>query len=202
MNNIKFIRNTSTGLEVIRYENVSISYPEHTHIGHYVFGIVTAGSIEICINHEKIICSEGEIFSVALNIPHAINPISETYSMISICIPQKDNVQRELDIIRNEIIGNPEVEISIPQMSEKVHISQYHMIRKFASENGLTPHKFQIQRRIRKAMELLLNGTKVVDVAYMLGFCDQSHLCRVFKKQVGMSPEDFINSAILSKSDE
>ena len=40
---------------------------------------------------------------------------------------------------------------------------------------------------------------KVVDVAMAVGFCDQSHLCREFKKQVGMSPEEYINSAILSK---
>lgn len=85
-------------------------------------------------------------------------------------------------------------------MSKKVNISSYHMIRKFASENGLTPHKFQMQCRVRKAQELLREGYKVIDVAHMVGFCDQSHLDRVFKKQVGISPEQYINSAILSKS--
>lgn len=199
-NKIEFIRDTSTGIETVSYENVNFSYPEHTHIGHYVLGIVTLGSVEITVNKEKYICSEGEFFSVGLNIPHSIKAISETYSMISICIPDKDDVNRKLDIIRNEIIGNPEIEISIPEMSEKVHVSQYHMIRKFSLENGLTPHKFQLQCRIRKAMDLLINGMKVIDVALSLGFCDQSHLCRVFKKQVGIAPEEYINSAILSKS--
>lgn len=199
-NKIEFIRDTSTGIETVSYENVNFSYPEHTHIGHYVLGIVTLGSVEITVNKEKYICNEGEFFSVGLNIPHSIKAISETYSMISICIPDKDDVNRKLDIIRNQIIGNPEIEISIPEMSEKVHVSQYHMIRKFSLENGLTPHKFQLQCRIRKAMDLLINGMKVIDVAISLGFCDQSHLCRVFKKQVGISPEEYINSAILSKS--
>ena len=136
---------------------------------------------------------------MALNLPHSIYPITDTYSMISICFPQEDNIDRELDIIRREIIGNPELELSIADMSEKVHISSYHMIRKFASENGLTPHKFQLQCRIRKAQELLESGMKVVDVAAAVGFCDQSHLCRVFKRQVGISPEEYIRSAILSK---
>ena len=92
------------------------------------------------------------------------------------------------------------MEISIADMSEKVHISSYHMIRKFAGENGLTPHKFQLQCRIRKAQELLESGMKVVDVATAVGFCDQSHLCRVFKRQMGISPEEYIKSAILYKS--
>lgn len=37
---------------------------------------------------------------MALNLPHSIYPITDTYSMISICFPQEDNIDRELDIIR------------------------------------------------------------------------------------------------------
>lgn len=199
MNKLEYIKDISTGIEIISYENVNFSYPTHTHVGHLVFGIVTAGAVAVKIDQDEFICKEGQMFSIALNMPHSINPITETYSMISICLPKEDNAERELDIIRTEIIGNPELEIRIADMSEKVHISSYHMIRKFASENGLTPHKFQLQCRIRKAQELLENGMKVVDVAVAVGFCDQSHLCRVFKKQVGISPEEYSKCAILSK---
>lgn len=200
MNKLEFIKDVSTGMEIVSFEEVNISYPEHTHIGHYILGIITKGKVKIVINDEEFICCDGEVFSVELNLPHSIEPISNNYSMISICVPQDDDIERELDIIRRCIIGNPEVEINIAQMAEKVHISKYHMIRKFSEENGLTPHKFQLQCRIRKAQELLIDGMKVVDVAAALGFCDQSHLCRVFKKQVGISPEEYINSAIISKA--
>lgn len=202
MNKLEYIKDTSTGIEVISYEDVNISYPEHTHIGHFVFGVVTDGTVGVKIGQDEFICREGEYFSVALNMPHSIYPISDCYSMISICIPEEDKIERELDIIRNEIIGNPELDISIADMSEKVHVSSYHMIRKFASENGLTPHKFQLQCRIRKAQELLEKGMKVVDVAAAVGFCDQSHLDRVFKKQLGISPDEYIKSAILSKPED
>ena len=106
-----------------------------------------------------------------------------------------------MQIIKKEIIGNPQLEISIAEMSQKVNISSYHLIRKFSNENGLTPHKFQMQCRIRKAQELLREGYKVTDVAQMVGFCDQSHLDRVFRKQVGISPEEYMKSAILSKAE-
>lgn len=202
MNKLEYIKDSSTGIEVISYENVNISYPEHTHIGHFVFGVVTGGMVGVKIGQDEFICHEGEYFSVALNMPHSIYPISDCYSMISICFPKEDKIERELDTIRKEIIGNPELEISIADMSEKVHVSSYHMIRKFAGENGLTPHKFQLQCRIRKAQELLENGMKVVDVAAAVGFCDQSHLDRVFKKQLGISPDEYIKSAILSKPED
>ena len=200
MNKLKFIKDMSTGIETVSFEEVNISYPVHTHIGHFIFGIITKGKVKITIDHKEFTCCEGEMFSVALNLPHSIEPISNNYSMISICVPQDDDIERNLDIIRKCIIGNPEVEINIAQMAEMVHISKYHMLRRFSEENGLTPHKFQLQCRIRKAQELLRDGMKVVDVAAVLGFCDQSHLCRVFKKQVGISPEEYINSAIISKA--
>lgn len=198
---LQYIEDNSTGIETVSLEHVRISYPPHTHVGHYVFGIVTEGSILIRVSGQEFTCSEGECFSVLPDVQHSIEPLSEQYSMITTCIPGNNDAAKELDVIKREILGNPELDLSIEQMSEKVNISSYHMIRKFTSENGLTPHKFQMQCRIRKAQQLLRQGCKVVDVAHMVGFCDQSHLDRVFKKQVGISPEQFIQSAIISNED-
>ena len=198
---LQYIEDNSTGIETVSLEHVRISYPPHTHVGHYVFGIVTEGSILIRVSGQEFTCSEGECFSVLPDVQHSIEPLSEQYSMITTCIPGNNDAAKELDVIKREILGNPELDLSIEQMSEKVNISSYHMIRKFTSENGLTPHKFQMQCRIRKAQQLLRQGYKVVDVAHMVGFCDQSHLDRVFKKQVGISPEQFIQSAIISNED-
>ena len=201
MKKYEYIKDISTGIEVVSMENVATSYPPHTHTGHYVFGIVTDGCIAIKIGDEIRQCKEGEYFSIYPDVCHSIDPVSDTYSVISTCIPADNDIKRELDIIKNEIIGNPEMELSVAEMSQKVNISSYHLIRKFSSENGLTPHKFQMQCRIRKAQELLREGYKVIDVAQMVGFSDQSHLDRVFKKQVGITPEEYIKSAILSKAE-
>jgi AraC-like DNA-binding protein len=202
MEKLQFIEDDSTGMEIVSLEHVRITYPPHTHVGHYVFGIVTEGKVLIRVAGEEFQCSEGEYFSVLPDVRHSIEPLSDWYSMITTCIPGKDDVAKELDVIKREILGNPELELSIDQMSKKVNVSSYHVIRKFSDENGLTPHKFQMQCRIRKAQKLLRQGYRVVDVAHMVGFCDQSHLDRVFKKQVGITPEQFINSAILSNAEK
>ena len=201
VNKYEYIKDVSTGIEVVSMENVKTSFPSHTHTGHYVFGIVTEGCIDIRIGEEVRQCKEGEYFSIYPDVCHSINPVSETYSLVTTCIPGKSDISRELDIIKNAIIGNPEMELSIADMSQRVNISSYHLIRKFSSENGLTPHKFQMQCRIRKAQELLREGYRVIEVAQMVGFCDQSHMDRVFRKQLGISPEEYIKSAILSKAD-
>ena len=201
MNKYEYIKDVSAGIEVVSMENVKTSFPPHTHTGHYVFGIVTEGCIAIRIGEEVRQCKEGEYFSIYPDVCHSINPVSQTYSLVTTCIPGKSDISRELDIIKNAIIGNPEMELSIADMSQRVNISSYHLIRKFSSENGLTPHKFQMQCRIRKAQELLREGYRVIEVAQMVGFCDQSHMDRVFRKQLGISPEEYIKSAILSKAD-
>ena len=197
----EYIIDVSTGIEMVSMENVCTSFPPHTHTGHYVFGIVTEGCIAIKIGDEVRQCRDGEYFSIYPDVCHSIEPVTETYSLVSTCIPGNSDISGELDIIKKEIIGNPQLEISIAEMSQKVNISSYHLIRKFSNENGLTPHKFQMQCRIRKAQELLREGYKVTDVAQMVGFCDQSHLDRVFRKQVGISPEEYMKSAILSKAE-
>ena len=201
MNKYEYIKDVSAGIEVVSMENVKTSFPPHTHTEHYVFGIVTEGCIDIRIGEEVRQCKEGEYFSIYPDVCHSINPVSQTYSLVTTCIPGKSDISRELDIIKNAIIGNPEMELSIADMSQRVNISSYHLIRKFSSENGLTPHKFQMQCRIRKAQELLREGYRVIEVAQMVGFCDQSHMDRVFRKQLGISPEEYIKSAILSKAD-
>ncbi|MBR3538061.1 MAG: helix-turn-helix transcriptional regulator [Eubacterium sp.] len=199
---LQFIEDRSTGIEVVSLDHVDFTYPSHTHVGHYVFGIVTEGKIRIRIADQSYECAAGEFFSVLPDVRHSIEPISDHYSMITTCVPKDGDISMDLDIIKREIIGNPELELSIEQMSQRVNISSYHMIRKFTDENGLTPHKFQMQCRVRKAQQLLRQGYKVIDVAHMVGFCDQSHLDRVFKKQVGISPEQYRNSAILSNAEE
>lgn len=47
MNKLEYIKDVSTGVEIVSFENVDITYPEHTHIGHYIFGIVTGGTVKI-----------------------------------------------------------------------------------------------------------------------------------------------------------
>lgn len=79
----------------------------------------------------------------------------------------------------------PECNNTIEQFASEVYVSKYHYIRVFKKIAGLTPHKFQIQNRIRKSQKLLLNKNTVADVSILLGFYDQSHFDKYFKKIVG-----------------
>ena len=51
-----------------------------------------------------------------------------------------------------------------------------------------SPHAFLEQPRVRRAQSLLRTGLLPADVAAEVGFADQSHLTRHFKRIVGVTP--------------
>jgi AraC-like DNA-binding protein len=58
----------------------------------------------------------------------------------------------------------------------------------FTRSMGIPPHAYHLQRRIRAAQRHLAVGESVTDVAQQLGFSDQAHLTRLFKRLVGVTP--------------
>lgn len=79
----------------------------------------------------------------------------------------------------------------LDSLAEYVHISKYHFIRKFKKQTGVTPNQYYIQAKISAAKQALKQNEKETDVAIDLNFSDQSYLCNVFKKQMGISMKDF-----------
>ncbi len=67
-------------------------------------------------------------------------------------------------------------------------------IQRLFNDNGLTPGRYILDRRIVVAGELLRSGegpSKITDLAFSLGFNDLSHFTRVFRKKFGQSPTEF-----------
>lgn len=82
----------------------------------------------------------------------------------------------------------PEDKLSLDEMAALLYVSKYHFIRSFKQAVGLTPHQFQIQKRVRKAQRLLERSEDTAEVALSAGFYDQSHFIRQFEKYVGLTP--------------
>lgn len=80
-------------------------------------------------------------------------------------------------------------------MADETCYSLYHYIKVFKRHVGITPHKFQIQSRVRKAQRMLEEGEMSADVASGLGFCDQSHFVKCFKGIVGLTPSEYRKAA-------
>ena len=79
-------------------------------------------------------------------------------------------------------------EADLADLANLAGLSRSHFIRAFAKETGLTPHAYLIDRRFRAASRLLGQGEPPGDVASACGFFDQSHLNRIFKARMGITP--------------
>ncbi len=84
-------------------------------------------------------------------------------------------------------------EVKLVEISAIAQISPYHFLRLFKQSMGITPHQYILQRRIDKAKYLLQKSElSIADIAFRVGFCDQSHLTQYFKRIVGVTPRQFL----------
>jgi len=89
---------------------------------------------------------------------------------------------------REYLLANFERDVTTVELSEFCGVSQYHLIRSFRRQFGITPRQFLISHRVSMAKKLIASGSSVTSAAYSTGFSDQSHLNRYFKKITSYSP--------------
>lgn len=75
--------------------------------------------------------------------------------------------------------------ITLDDVARIAGVSRFHVIRLFRQAYGLTPFAYRRMVRLRRARELLREGLRAVDVAYEVGFSDQSHLCNALRSEGG-----------------
>ena len=81
--------------------------------------------------------------------------------------------------------------LTLPVLAELAGMSPYYFARRFKQTTGLSPHQYILARRIEQAKQLLLRGVPLAQITDRLGFADQSHLSRSFKRITGLSPQAF-----------
>lgn len=107
-------------------------------------------------------------------------------------IPESALDAVKLKQVQDYIEENLADEIAIEDMAALIPMSQFHFARAFKAATGETPHKYLTQRRIERA-KMLLNVTKlpVAEVAYQVGFSNQSHFTAHFRKVTGVTPKNY-----------
>jgi AraC-like DNA-binding protein len=84
--------------------------------------------------------------------------------------------------------------VSLEELAAFVNLSPFHLLRVFRDTVGLPPHNYLTQVRITEAKHLLLASISPAQVALAVGFTDQSHLTKHFKRIVGVTPGQYARS--------
>lgn len=90
--------------------------------------------------------------------------------------------------------------LTLSDVAEKTYVSQWHLSKLLNRHTGQSFSEILNNVRIDQAKKLLEDPSlRIGDVADAVGFMDMAHFSRVFKKQVGISANEYRNQ-ILGKN--
>jgi AraC-like DNA-binding protein len=84
---------------------------------------------------------------------------------------------------------------TLAQAGRDLGASPSHLVRCFTGTFGIAPHQYVTARRIDAARRRLLDGEPIALVAAGVGFYDQAHFTRQFKRHLGTPPGRYALSA-------
>ncbi|MGK7953304.1 MAG: helix-turn-helix domain-containing protein [Xenococcaceae cyanobacterium] len=103
--------------------------------------------------------------------------------------------QYKLQQIIDYIYAHLDRDLSLKELGIVVQMSPHYFSQLFKETTGTTPHQYVIRCRLDRAKDLLKQGKlSIAETAKQVGFVDQSHLHRYFKRLVGITPKTFLQN--------
>ena len=91
--------------------------------------------------------------------------------------------------VRAFIEENLHSNLEVGDLSAVAQRSRAHFSRSFKRAFGEPPHAYMIKRRLERACHLMVTTSESLsEIALRVGFSDQSHLCKLFRRAFGQSP--------------
>jgi AraC-like DNA-binding protein len=88
------------------------------------------------------------------------------------------------DRLADELMTPP----SLADLATDLGLSRYQLLRAFRTTMGMPPYAWLAQHRVSRARGLLESGARPADVAGQVGFADQAHMTRWFRRVLGVTP--------------
>ncbi len=146
-------------------------------------------SLFLCIyNKEDEMIIETKLIT---SLSYLIKNYTNATKDYKISFNEKSIITNSLEYINDSLSEN----ISLSTLAQVSNLSKYHFIRVFKKNTGLTPHHYILTLKVQKARNMIIKGHSLASAAYELGFCDQSHFIRNFRKLYGYSPKKLLEKS-------
>jgi AraC-like DNA-binding protein len=77
----------------------------------------------------------------------------------------------------------------VDELSQRLEVSKSHLVRRFSAETGRGPGRYLQEVRLESARQLLMSCDFDVElIAGMTGYSCANYFCKVFRRELGMSP--------------
>ncbi|RUT45478.1 AraC family transcriptional regulator [Paenibacillus anaericanus] len=122
---------------------------------------------------------------------YLLEELIQTQSDLTI-LPTASEPSYEINTVCNYLEENYTKTITLNDLSDLTGWSKYHLLRTFTRKMGISPNSYLETIRVNQAKKLLEQGIKPIEVTFLTGFSDQSHLTKFFKRQVGLTPKQYM----------
>jgi AraC-like DNA-binding protein len=85
--------------------------------------------------------------------------------------------------------------LTMRALADELGAGPTQIARAFSVAFGIAPHSYVVGRRLDAARDRILDGRPLADVAAEVGFYDQAHLSRRFRRFLGTTPGRFAEGA-------
>ena len=85
--------------------------------------------------------------------------------------------------------------VTMAALAAELGTGPTHVARAFSEAFGIPPHRYVLGRRLDVARDRILAGRPLADVAAEVGFSDQAHFTRRFRRFLGTTPGRFAEGA-------
>lgn len=106
--------------------------------------------------------------------------------------PESTAVKRAAEMIDAHVQTSPTAQFSISEIADEVGLNANYLIQCFTKSLGMPPRKYLIFKKICCAKKLMARGDSPLEAALALGFYDQAHFIRHFRKVMGVTPGQMI----------
>lgn len=98
-------------------------------------------------------------------------------------------VLKKLKTAIEYIQDNLQSELSLDGIARTVGLSSYYFAHAFKATTGIPPYQYVLQCRVERAKKLLCDPSRsIAEIAYEVGFGNQSHMTTVFRKTLQVTP--------------
>jgi transcriptional regulator GlxA family with amidase domain len=81
--------------------------------------------------------------------------------------------------------------INLDSLADLVGLTRFSLAKQFRQAVGISPYQYVCRVRIRNAQSLIEQGERPTEIAGAVGFFDQSHLAKHFKRLCGITPSQY-----------
>jgi AraC family transcriptional regulator len=97
--------------------------------------------------------------------------------------------------VRDYIEAHLSDELGLIELAKIAGLSPHHFGAAFKITVGKSPHQFAMERRIKHALELLVDeDLSIAEIAHAVGFSSHSHFTANFRRTTGLTPGQYRRS--------